>query len=1448
MKKNILGLDLGTNSIGWAHIVQGDTTAESEIIQLGVRVNPLTVDEQTNFEKGKPITTNADRTLKRGARRNLDRYQQRRENLKAILVTTGIINLETVLTENGKDTTFQTWKLRAKAATEKIKLEEFARVLFAINKKRGYKSSRKAQKSEEDGQAIDGMSIAKQLYEEKLTPGQLVFQRLISGVKMIPNFYRSDLQEEFDRIWNFQKQFHPEVLTDGFYKEIQGKGQRATSALFWTKYHFNTAEIKELDDRLKTEKTNRLHKRDQQKLQGYKWRSDAISRELTKEEMAYVLTEVNNNLHNSSGYLGAISDRSKELYFTHQTVGQYLYAQLKESRHKKLKTQVFYRQDYLDEFERIWETQAQFYSQLTTKLKEEIRDVIIFYQRKLKSQKGLISFCEFESKEMGVNGKKKIIGMRVAPKSSPLSQEFKIWQNLNNVCVHKKGNKKRILKSQNKTELFDAGQEIFNLDIEAKQLLFDELNIKGSLSSSVIITALGLKPNDWEINYTQLEGNRTNQALYNAYLKILEIEGYDEDLLKLSDKDEIDVKYLNTPAIEIKAMVKSIFKVLGINQDILEFNAELEGKDFENQAAYQLWHLLHSAEDDTKEYSREEQFRYGKDNIGLKTQLCKKFGFKPEHAKILANVVFQDDYGNLSTKAMRKIYPFIKENQYSVACELAGFRHSKHSLTKEESDSKILNPKLELLGKNALRNPVVEKIINQMVNVVNTLIDKENDRLAKQGKTRDFHFDEIRIELARELKKNAKERAKLATSIDTAKKTHEGIVKLLQTEFGLPNPTRNDIIRYKLYEELKSNSYKDLYSNEYIPREILFSKQIDIEHIIPQSRLFDDSFSNKTVVYRKDNLEKANMTAWDFLALKGEEALKDYEGRVENLYKQKENAISKAKYKKLLMCEKEIGDGFIERDLRETQYIARKAKEMLSSITKSVVSTSGQITDRLREDWGLINVMKEINLPKYRALGLTKMQQRKFGQQIEVIEDWTKRNDHRHHAVDALTIALTRHSYIQYLNYLNARKNANHKLHNNIIAIETKETEIRIDDQGNKKRVFKTPILNLRQLAKEHLESIIISYKAKNKVVTMNKNKVQGAQKLQKTLTPRGQLHKETVYGKYHFYEGREEKIGPKSNQRVIEKVCNPLFRNLLLKRLAENENDPKKAFSGNNALSKNPIFLDDTRAKTLPVRVKISWLTEGFSIRKPITPDNFSDHKSLDKVLDDGVKRILNARLKEFGDDAKKAFTDLDKNPIWLNKEKGIAIKCVTISGVNNAVALDGKKDHYGNKILDKNGKAIPVNFVQTGNNHHVAVYRDGKGNLQENVVSFFDAVIRVNQGLPIIDKTFKQSEGWQFLFSMKQNELFVFPDEKTNFNPAEIDLLDPKNKKKISPNLFRGQKFSITGYKYVFRHHLETTVDVRPELNNIAYKQFSNLDFAMNIIKVRTNHLGDIIGVGEY
>lgn len=1373
--KKILGLDLGTTSIGWAFVHEAENEKEqSEIKKIGVRVNPLSTDEQSDFEKGKSITINADRTLKRGARRNLQRLKLRRENLIEILKENKLITDETILAEQGNKTTFETLALRAKAAKEQISKSEFARVLLTINKKRGYKSSRKA-KNEDEGQTIDGMAVALTLYNENLTPGQFCLSLLQQGKRVLPDFYRSDLQNEFDKVWNLQKTFYPEVLNDEFYKKLQGQGMQNTRKMFLAIYGIYTADIKGT--------------RDEKKFKSYEWRTKAISEQLEIGEVAYVITEINNNINQSSGYLGAISDRSKELYFNKQTVGQYLYKQIQENPHTRLKGQVFYRQDYMDEFEHLWETQKKFYPELTDSLKEEIRDVVIFYQRKLKSQKGLISFCEFEStqKEIMVDCKPKLktIGARVAPKSSPLFQEFKIWQILSNVIIRKKNTK-----------------EEFVLDVETKQMLFDELNVKGNIKKEEVLKFFGYKPTEWEINYTSLEGNRTNVVLYEAYQKMFEYEGHEVDFSKLSGS-------------ETKATIKEFFKAFGIKETILDFNALLDGVAFEQQPSYQLWHLLYSYEGDDSPSGNDTLYRL----------LELKYGFKREYAQILSNVSFQDDYGSLSTKAIRKIMPYIKENKYNEACALAGYNHSS-SVTKDENLKRELKEKLDELPKNSLRNPVVEKILNQLVNVVNAII--KDPTLGRP--------DEIRIELARELKKNAKERAKLTLDVNKAKDDHEKFRKTLQSEFGILNPTRNDIIRYKLYIELEPNGFKTLYTNTYITREKLFSKEFDIEHIIPKARLFDDSFSNKTLEVRQANIDKSDETAFDYVKNKlGEKLLAEYIARIEFLYK--EGKLGKAKYKKLLMKGDEIGEGFIERDLRESQYIAKKAKEMLLEITRTVVSTSGSITDKLREDWGLINTMQELNFDKYKKLGLTETIETKDGNTKERIIDWTKRNDHRHHAMDALTIAFTKHNYIQYLNFLNARKNESHKLHGNIIAIELKETYK--DDKG--KRLFKSPMPHFRTEAKKHLENVLISFKAKNKVVTRNKNKIRGSSKVQITLTPRGQMHKETVYGKIQKYATKEIKIGPSCNETLLLQVTKRNYREALLGRLKEFDNDPKKAFGGKNALAKNPVFY--APKKQVPEKVVIVGMEDNYTIRKEIAPDLV-----IDKVIDKGVQSILKERLQKFGD-AKTAFSNLDKNPIWLNKEKGIAIKRVTISGVTNAEPLHYKKDHLGNTIFDADGKKIPVDFVSTGNNHHVAIYRDENGNLQEEVVSFYEAVARVNANLNVI-KT-EHEKGWEFLFTMKQNEMFIFPSP--TFDPTEIDLLNPENYRLISPNLFRVQTLSVVKYgnstirDFKFKHHLETLATENSLMKGITYKQIKSLEPLEKIIKVRINNLGKIVKIGE-
>ncbi|MBR1552255.1 MAG: type II CRISPR RNA-guided endonuclease Cas9 [Muribaculaceae bacterium] len=1387
--KKILGLDLGTSSIGWAMVNQAENELEkSAILKMGVRINPLSVDEKSDFEKGKSITTTAERTLKRGIRRNLQRFKLRRNKLLQILYSHHIINENFKVSEDGTDSTYETLQLRAKAVHESITLEQFARILLSLNKKRGYKSNRKAN-NEDDGELIDSIQIAQELNSRNITPGEYVHELIEHGKRFIPQFYKSDLQNEFDTIWNLQSQFYPSVLDNNTYRKVICKNRKDTSKLFFAAHSIEAAEEKDRKVRQSTY---------------YNWRATAAKSRIELSQLVTVFCEINADISSSSGYLSAIGDHSKELGIKKMTVGEYLWSLVQSNPMQSLKNIVFYRNDYLNEFQTIWDTQSRFHPELTKELKDIIRNEIVFYQRRLKSQKGLISFCELEAKEIVLPNKRTILtGPRACPKSSPLYQEFKIWQDLNNLIIENKSikvNSKRSRKRLTAQSLFELEPETEKyspLSLEQKETLFKELSCCKEMSAKEVLRTIGLNEKEYSLNFKRMQGNTTQTILFDAYKKIIDMSGHDiEKFDKMNSNDKI-------------AIIEQIFSLLGAKTDFLFFDAGQDNDKMQQNAMFKLWHLLYSYEDDNSDTGNESLINH----IMELTNLPREF------ANEIARVTFVYDYGSLSSKAIRNILHFMRAGKgYSEACEMAGYKHSKHSLTVEENEKRELQKHLDILPRNSLRNPVVEKIINQMIHIVNGCIEEFGE------------IDEIHVEMARSLKQNQKQRQNTTKIIGERTKEAERIENILRdAPFNISKPSRNDVLRYRLYEELAPNGFKTLYSDTYISRERLFSRDFDIEHIIPQSRLFDDSYSNKTIEARDVNIEKSNMTAIDYVGWKyGEEGIKNFMRRI-NFIKE----ANPKKYNHLITTESQITSDFLNRELTDTQYIAKKATELLLQVTRTVVPTTGAITARMRKDWQLVDVMKELNWDKYEKLGLTTTERNRDGHEVRHIVDWTKRNDHRHHAMDALTIAFTQRSHIQYLNNLNAKDN-DEKKDSCIYGIERK---VMLDGRHF---IPPMPLNELRNEAKRHLESILVSIKAKSKVGTLNINKIKGSMP-QSTITPRGQLHNETVYGKRNRYTTKLESVGSRFDEQKIATVCSKVYRNALLKRLIAFGGDPRKAFTGKNSLSKSPLFLSGNSGEIVPSKVKTVVIETIFTIRKPINKD-----LKVDKVVDEGIKQILKKRISEFGGDQAKAFSNLDDNPIWLNQEKGIAIKNVSIKGVNVATPLRMKKDKDGNIIVDDTGNPVPNDYVSTSNNHHIAIFEDSDGNLQEHVVSFLEAVARKNLLLPIVDKDYNRTVGWRFLFTMKQNEYFIFPDEATGFNPLEIDLTDPQNYSLISPHLFRVQKLS-TCY-YVFRHHLETTVDDKKELQNINWIRITSINKLRGIIKVCINHLGQIVKVGEY
>jgi len=1345
--KKILGLDLGTTSIGWAFIHESESDSEqTEIIGAGVRLVPLSKDEIAEFSAGQQISTNANRTLARSARRGLQRYKLRRAALLNVFLQNGWIKPENHYAEVGTLSTHSTISLRAKAATEKIEFTDLLKVLISINKKRGYKSSRKDKFLAENGVAIDAMVIAKELMTKKQTPGQWVHKYFAeAGFAKVPDFYPSDLKNEMKLIIESQNSFHPDVINENLIEKLSDKTSK-TAATFFTK-------------ELNIELSEHLGLRSDRIKNLYLLRSRALSEELPLGDIALILSEICGQISGSSGYLAAISDRSKQLVVKNQTVGQYMWELLSSNPHDRTKGLIFYRQDYYDEFETIWNCQSQFHPELTQPLKEEIRDVIIFYQRKLRSQKHLISNCELEENR------------KCIPKSSPLFQSFRIWQNINNL------------------EITDSSTgEKAMLDEEAKNHLFSFLNQRDKLKGEEAKKVLGLSKHH-ELNFKEIQGNRTRAAIIDSFLKICDLEGHSL---------ERDLK----SAVAFEESLSQMLLHFNMPADLLSFNLTDTKvyNDLEKGWFHQLWHILYSAEED--------QF--------VKKWFQEKLSFSESWAKAFLATPLETDFASLSAKAIKKILPFMTDGtRYDEACVLGGYNHSK-SLSKEENANRILVDRLTEIKKNSLRNPVVEKILNQMVNVVNAIADSE-----KYGKP-----DEIRIELARELKSNVAQRKTMSSSIADNTKKNEQIKNTIRKEFGDGYVTRNNVLRFKLWEECGKIS---IYTGKPIQGSELFDSVYDIDHIIPQSRLFDDSMSNKVLCERSLNIAKGNKTAYSFLLEKyGEESteFQQFLSRVKDL--KFRGLIKFSKSQKLMTTDEKIPNDFVDRQLRETQYIAKKAKDLLNTFARNVVSTSGEITDKLRKDWGIEELLKELNLERYSSRpDLISKSTNAQGRVITRIENWSKRDDHRHHAMDAITIALTKRAYIQYLNTLSAKTDKNSITY----ALENKYL---VRDTDGKLK-FISPIKDIRSAYKQTLQKILISHKVQAKVTTKNANRIKtknGVISVTRNQgSVRGQLHLETVYSQFQRYETSFIKIGASTTLEQINSISNQRYRNAIKKRFDEFGKDSKLAFGGKNAIAKNPIYLDEREQFKIPEKLKITNIVEDYSIRKPIAPG-----LKLDKIIDEGIKKILQKRLAEFGGDDKKAFVNLDQNPIWMNKEAGIFIKSVKIKGISNAISLHEKRDHFGNTIINK-GKAEPTSWVNTGNNHHVAIYKDENDKLSEDVVSLLEAVTRKNLGLPIILE--EHPEKGNLVLSLKSNEMFLFPSE--TFDPFAIDINDPNNYSLIAEHLYRVQKFS--SFYYVFRHQYETKISNDKDIKDITFKRINSMEPIRRIRKIRINHIGEIV-----
>lgn len=1151
-------------------------------------------------------------------------------------------------------------------------------------------------------------------------------------------------------------------------------------------------------------------------------RAKAVNEKIELKELGRVLYHLNQKRGYKSSrsdanldkkdteYVAEVKSRHQEIKEEGITIGQKFFIELQKDQYYRIKQQVFPREAYIEEFEAICKEQQKHYPQIiTNEFIIQLRDEIIYYQRKLKSQKGLVSVCEFEGFwTKNKDGKEIFAGAKVAPKSSPLFQVCKIWESINTITLkNKKG-------------------EIFEIPLPKKQELFEYLDNNEKLSSTELFRILDLKKNDGWYSNKQIERGIQGNITKTQIIKVLEKTAKDTDLLMFDLTTTTSEK-------EVFLIDRKTGEVIGSKQH------KIIDADIEQQPLYKLWHTIYSIADVEE----------------CTNALIKKFNHDKETAEKLANIDFTKyAFGNKSAKAMRKVLPYLMEgNVYSDACSYAGYNHS-NSLTKDENLKRELATQIKLLEKNSLRQPVVEKILNQMINVVNAIIEKH-------GKP-----DEIRVELARELKQSKDERNNASISQDANKKINEEVAKKL-SDLGIRS-TKRTIEKYKMIYPIRQVIKKDgkvdspqlksakihnqcIYCGEsFNISEALTGNNFDVDHIIPKSLLFDDSQTNKVLVHRKCNADdKKNKTAYDFIRAKGEEELSSYLSRLDDWFER--GILSYSKYERLKVSnedylqrkakkketetDKKLWESFIDRQLRQTQYIARKSKEILEQVCTNVWSTSGTVTEYLRRIWGWDDVLMNLQLSKYRELGLTEWTEWETnkGEQKhkkEVIKDWSKRDDHRHHAIDALVIACTKQGFIQRINNLSSEGNRKEMY----------------DEVGKTQRgsllenylVAQKPFTTRE--VEEKAAEILISFKAGKKVATFGKRKVKKGGKKEVVqsgiIVPRGALSEESVYGKIKTLDKQKP---PKYLFENSDLIIKGYIKDLVKERLAQHENDTKKAIA---SLKKEPIYLNAEKTKLLEYA---TCYKEEVVIKYPLESIKAKD---TEYIIDEKIKALVKTRLAEHNDKEKEAF----KTPLYLNEEKGIKIKTVRMfTGLSSVEPV--KKDESGNDI----------GFVKPGNNHHIAFYIDENGKKTEHGCTFWHAVERKKYELPVIIKTPQEvwnkidlselpqdflnklpKHNWTFVESLQQNEMFVLGLSKE----AVDEAIHNDDRKLLNQYLYRVQKMSIKGngaLDMTFRGHLETQINDSNDAK--TSKRFYNIQSIgaferLNPVKVRVSNLGAI------
>ncbi len=1432
--KKIIGLDIGTNSIGWAFIELKEFGKAGTISALGSRIIPMDGDALQKFEKGNTVSKNADRRQSRMSRRLKQRFVLRRTRLITALKIAGLVpdsfpidfkaaenensgarfnindflpiassSIHEAKQELGASAIPQDWVLyylRHKALSQKITIHELVRIIYMMNQRRGFRSSRKDITEQEETDEIRYPIIEKwvqiltikeitEIAEEK---GKKVFQVTGSGVG-----------------GNIVGQIERRNPPDWLHKEVELEITKKTTKSGDVSYRFSLPDSSAWE---------------QQK------------------------TALNKDIRETIEHGQC------------QTVGEYLFLHLKKEKNYRIRQRIVDRDLYQAEFEAIWKKQAAYHPELNdrsllpdiamalyqhneAKRKEIIANDlfyliandIIYYQRPLKSQKHSIDFCTYEKK---YDPKGNEFGIRVAPKSSPAFQEFRIWQTIHNL---------RVLQLEGALD----GKPQIDIDVTdqvliplAKAKLFLLFDSRKEVTHPAILRELGLNPKTYRLNYPaekNFTGNETKETFRKVFRKHKWEEG--ENLLKNSRQfDSLwHILYSLPDPSSITKALSTPGNQWHIPNNIIQHLSNLP--DFPKQyAAYstkainKLLSLMRcgsyfdAATIDPVTKARIDKLITGEFDESLSSELRDKVNQSKEKYKFLQT----EDFQGLP---------------HWLAAYIIYGRHSeKENTTRYSSPDEMVVS--DLIPNNSLRNPIVEQICKETISLVKSIWEQYGQP------------DEIHIELARDLRKTSEERKRLS-DIQFANENDRKRIKSILRQLKNANPeslvdieklriweetgseeairtsvkfskepTQAEIEKYKLWGE---QNHISPYTGRIIPLSKLFTPEYEIEHIIPRSRFFDNSIGNKTICEAAVNDYKGSRTAREMIEEEGGRTI-THKGQTFTLLNP-ESYIDNCKKifrgkKRIALMREEIPQDFVERQVNDTRYITRKIAELLYPVTRNengIVFTIGQITSELKDKWGLNRVWKEILKPRFERLevltGERLIEWDNDHNNIHFKKDY-KRIDHRHHALDALVIACTMREHVRYLNTLNA-------------ADEKSKYQYLVKRRYSD---FILPWETFTREAKAKLHEVIVSYKNKNRVITKGINRhtkwVQqkdGSWKKELTRQMKGKLiairrsmFKEPL-GKITLREYKTVTVKQavdlqlaalRSNDKSIApQIADKLLRQQVVEIIRNSDFDKKEV---EKFLSKHPLSDD---SGNIISKIQITHFND-YAAKRVKLDESFT-HEKIDKIphaAHSWLARLLHDHLTSFNNKPEEAFKGEGLD--ILNKAAGPPINKVTVY------------EDIGKKIPFK-GKLVEAD---KGSNLFFVIYEslsDRSRIINESSsVPLLEAIERFTNQLPIAD----EKPGYKTIV-LSPNELVYVPEEGEN-----IKAIDWGGEiRKIHDRIYKVVSFSKAQCFFI-PHFVSKPLDENgKELgSNNKSERAWNGEMIKNVcVKIKVDRLGNIVEV---